>query len=87
MHGPFKRIPGFSAALCLTRSGGTFADFHSQMLRGLLFLALEAQAREPIVRMGPLIPLGDPHSQDIFHDAQFTWDVDQPVSHLSSLYS
>lgn len=38
--GPFKRIPEFLAAFCLSKIYSILTDFHSQMLRGLLFLAL-----------------------------------------------
>lgn len=53
--GPFKKTPGFPAALCLTQTDGISTDFHSQMLQGLLFLALVLQDGDPGVRLGTLI--------------------------------
>lgn len=40
MYGPFKRISGFPTALYLTQMDGIPANFHSQILWGLLSLAL-----------------------------------------------
>lgn len=39
---PFNRMPGFPAAFCHIWIDGILADFHSPMLCGLLFPALDA---------------------------------------------
>lgn len=51
---PFMKMPEFSAAICLTLMNRIPADFHSDLLWWLLFLALVLCVGEPGVGLGPL---------------------------------
>lgn len=57
---PFKRISRFPGAFHLTWMGGILAVFHSQMLWGFLFLALDPWVGELGVRLRPLTPQKGP---------------------------
>lgn len=54
VYGPFKKAGGFPATFLLTQMDVIPADFHCQMLWGLLFPALVLQTWEPSVGLGPL---------------------------------
>lgn len=60
VYGPFKRTSGFSAEFCLTWNGEILPDFHSKILWGPLFLALEAWVGKPSKVRGPLTLKGGP---------------------------
>ena len=53
---PFKRTPMVPATFCLNRVDGIPADFHCQMLYGLLFLILVFWAKESSMGLTPLAP-------------------------------
>lgn len=66
MHEPFKRMSWFPAAFHVTLREGISADLHSQMLLGLLFLALILWAGESVVELGPFTPQGRPQKLRYF---------------------
>lgn len=66
--GPFKRIPGFPALFHLTWLDGIPADFHSQILCRLLFLAL-------VLRLGNLVASWDPCYSDSTSAAEIALSI------------
>ena len=61
--GPSRVTPGTPEALF--HSGAILTDFHSQMVSGLLFLALVPWAGQPVLRWGPLPPHGGTSTSEI----------------------
>ena len=57
--GPIRGLPGFLADFLLTQMEGISADFHDQMLHGLLFLTLVIWAGEPCLGLRSLALQGD----------------------------
>lgn len=80
VQGAFKRISGFPAAFFLSWMGRTLADFHSQILPELLFLAVELWARGPMLSWDPSLLWGDLCSQD------YMWVKAQVVLSLCTSY-
>lgn len=78
-------VPPSIGALCISGIRLTSTRFYSQVLWGLLFLALMPRVGEPDVGLGPHISQGGPlhlryHSQSLFSTPGM-WDL--PVLPLS----
>lgn len=85
-------MSGFSAAFYFHQTVWILADFHSQILWGFLFQALEPWAGDPRVGWDSLVTQGEPlqlgyptrYSTGISHQIfnSHIWMWGQPVSHL-----